>query len=62
MDSENRVVIIFIWARCIASVAVCLLGGLCMYVSDGETGVGWAIFGLAILWCTGISTKDGKED
>ena len=37
-------------AKTIASVAVCLLGVASMYFSDGETGVGWAILGLIVIW------------
>jgi len=37
-------------AKAIASVAVCALGALSMYVTKGETGIGWAIFGLVLIW------------
>lgn len=30
----------------LASLAVCALGAYCMYLTDGRTGVGWAIVGL----------------
>jgi hypothetical protein len=36
--------------RGLASVAVCSLGAWCMYMSKGETGIGWAILGLALIW------------
>jgi hypothetical protein len=42
------------WAICIgraiASVAVCAMGSYCMYITEGETGIGWAILGLLVLW------------
>lgn len=34
----------------IASVAVCAAGAYCMYLTDGQTGIGWAILGLLIIW------------
>ena len=34
----------------IASIAVCALGAYCMYKSDCNTGVGWAIIGLFLIW------------
>ena len=36
--------------KAIASVAICALGGFVMWLTNGETGVGWAVFGLAIIW------------
>jgi hypothetical protein len=36
-------------AKAIASLAVCLAGAYSMYISKGETGIGWAIFGLIII-------------
>ena len=32
-------------SKAIASVAVCALGGFVMWLTHGETGVGWAILG-----------------
>lgn len=37
-------------SKSIASVAVCALGAFSMYVSNGSTGIGWAILGLFIIW------------
>ncbi len=37
----------------IASIAVCALGVLSMYFSDGTTGVGWAILGIMMIWFYG---------
>ncbi len=34
----------------LASIGVCGLGAYCMYLTNGETGVGWAILGLLIIW------------
>jgi hypothetical protein len=34
----------------IASLAVCALGVLSMWLSHGHTGVGWAILGILIIW------------
>jgi len=34
----------------IATIAVCLLGGYCMYLTGGDTGVGWAILGVFLIW------------
>jgi len=34
----------------LASIAICGLGGYCMYISGGTTGVGWAIFGILLIW------------
>lgn len=38
------------WGKAIASIAVCSLGAYCMYTSNNETGIGWAILGLFIIW------------
>ena len=34
----------------LASVAVCAAGALSMYISNGETGIGWTILGLIFIW------------
>jgi len=36
--------------KAVASVAVCVAGAFAMYITDGSTGIGWAIFGLFIIW------------
>lgn len=46
----ERVRIARFWAQAVASVAVCAAGAYCMYVTGGETGIGWAILGLMIIW------------
>lgn len=37
-------------ARAITSVAICAMGTAAMYVSEGTTGIGWAILGLFLIW------------
>lgn len=37
-------------AKGIASVAICALGAYCTDITEGETGIGWAILGLFIIW------------
>ena len=37
-------------SKIIASLAVCALGAFCMYITNGNTGIGWAILGLLIIW------------
>ncbi|MFW6219709.1 MAG: hypothetical protein ACOC33_02575 [bacterium] len=34
----------------LASIAICGLGAYAMYVSNGQTGIGWAILGIFIIW------------
>ena len=34
----------------LASVAVCALGGYCMFLTKCNTGIGWAILGIFIIW------------
>lgn len=38
------------FSKAIASIAVCALGTFSMYYSHGDTGVGWAILGILIIW------------
>lgn len=37
-------------AKAIASVAVCLAGAYSMKITNGTTGIGWAILGLLLIW------------
>ena len=37
-------------AKAIASIAVCALGGYCMNKTNGDTGIGWAIAGIFLIW------------
>jgi len=34
----------------IATIAVCALGAWSMYISNGNTGIGWAILGVLLIW------------
>lgn len=34
----------------IASLAVMAGGVYCMWLTGGKTGIGWAIFGLLLIW------------
>lgn len=36
--------------RGIASLGVMVLGGFSMYITGGNTGIGWAILGLLLIW------------
>ncbi len=38
------------WSKSIASISICAAGAYAMYISDGETGIGWAVLGLLIIW------------
>ena len=44
---------IYIW-KGVASIAACVLGSYCMYITKGTTGIGWAIFGIFIIWAWGV--------
>lgn len=37
-------------AKAVASMAVCVAGAISMKITNGETGIGWAILGLLIIW------------
>jgi len=37
-------------AKAIASIAVCVAGAYSMQITSGSTGIGWACFGLMIIW------------
>ncbi len=41
-----------VWAKGLASIAVCCLGAYSMYITKGNTGVGWSILGLFLIWGT----------
>jgi hypothetical protein len=34
----------------LASVAVCALGAVSLYLTHGQCGMGWTILGLYIIW------------
>lgn len=37
-------------AKAIASVAICAAGAFSMWLTDGTTGIGWAVLGLLLIW------------
>ena len=37
-------------SRALASIAICVAGAFCMKITNGNTGIGWACFGLFIIW------------
>lgn len=41
----------FIIAKGAASVAFCALGAVSMWVTHGETGIGWTALILFLMWC-----------
>jgi len=40
-------------AKVLATLFVCLLGTVSMYITKGRTGTGWAILGVLIIWLCG---------
>jgi len=38
-------------AKGLASIAICAIGAYSMKITGGETGIGWACFGLWLIWC-----------
>jgi len=36
--------------RALATIAVCLMACFSMWVSKGQTGIGWGILGVFIIW------------
>lgn len=36
--------------RGLATAAVCAMGASSMYITGGETGIGWAILGVFLIW------------
>jgi len=36
--------------KAIASISVCTMGAISMEITNGNTGIGWAIVGIAIIW------------
>jgi hypothetical protein len=36
--------------RGIATLGVCVLAGFSMWISNGETGIGWGILGVLLIW------------
>lgn len=52
---------LFSASRLFGSVAVCAMGSYCMHITDGHTGIGWAILGLAVIWVTTFSPTSKKR-
>ena len=46
--------------RTVASIAICSLGAISMFASDGASGIGWAIIGVSIIWLLGVGTSNDK--
>lgn len=38
------------FGRGLASLGACALGAYAMHVSGGETGIGWAVLALVLIW------------
>lgn len=36
--------------KAVASFAVCAMGAAAMYATEGNTGIGWALLGLVVVW------------
>ena len=34
----------------IATIAICSLGALSMYITHSSTGIGWALLGIIVTW------------
>lgn len=47
---SNETLLLLEIGRLGASFAVCWLGIECMKITKGETGIGWALFGIVIIW------------
>ena len=50
--SEEREKSSKFFAKAVASVAICAAGAYCMWLTQGRTGIGWACFGLFLVWGT----------
>jgi hypothetical protein len=37
-------------AKGLASIAICLAGAYSMNITNGDSGIGWACFGLFLIW------------
>jgi hypothetical protein len=38
-------------AKAVATFAVCAAGVACMWITKSEVGIGWALFGVFLIWC-----------
>jgi len=34
----------------VVSALICGLGGLCLYLTQGQAGFGWTVLGLLVVW------------
>jgi len=50
-----------IFAKALASVACCAMGSYCMFITNGSTGVGWTILGIALIWGSTVNIYKGKK-
>jgi hypothetical protein len=50
MNNTTNYKIYNVASKAIASIAVCALGGYCLYITNSSTGIGWAILGLILIW------------
>lgn len=62
MNKSILFIFLYILGMSIATISVCSLGAYCMYITEGETGIGWSILGLLIIWGNGISFKAEEEN
>jgi hypothetical protein len=46
MDDKTKLLL----CRAVSTIAVCMMGAVSMWASDGKTGIGWAILALMIIW------------
>ena len=38
--------------RGLGTIGVCALGAFCMFITNSSIGIGWAIFGVFLIWAT----------
>lgn len=48
MGDKNR--LLYYFAKGCATIAICLLSAFSMHLTNGETGIGWAVLGLFAIW------------
>ena len=52
--------VLFLIARTISTLGVCTLGGYAMSLTNGRTGIGWALLGVLIIWGSGVRSDIGR--
>lgn len=50
MKVKTTIKKIIFFNKAVATIAVCTLGGTSMYLTNGSTGIGWAILGVFLIW------------